>query len=80
MLTAAGPGRSVSPGSRARAPGGCEVDKGAFLQSSFKNRVPLKGSIRATIRAIKGFSIGALIIRIGFRCPLYYTYNKEPPK
>ena len=25
-------------------------------------------------------TIGALIIRIGFRGPLYYTYNKEPPK
>ena len=24
------------------------------------------------------YSIGALIIRIGFWDPLYYTYNKEP--
>ena len=26
------------------------------------------------------FNIGALIIRIGFGGPLYYSYNKEPPK
>ena len=25
-------------------------------------------------------NIGALIIRIGFGGPLYYNYNKEPPK
>ena len=25
-------------------------------------------------------SIGALIIGIGFRGPLFYNYNKEPPK
>ena len=25
-------------------------------------------------------TIGALIIRIGFWGPLYYKYNKEPPK
>ena len=25
-------------------------------------------------------NIGALIIRIGFWGPLYYNYNKEPPK
>ena len=25
-------------------------------------------------------NIGALIIRIGFGDPLYYKYNKEPPK
>ena len=24
--------------------------------------------------------LGAFIIRIGFWSPLYYTYNKEPPK
>ena len=28
----------------------------------------------------KGFNIGALIIRIGFWDPVYYTYNKEPPQ
>ena len=26
------------------------------------------------------FDIGALIIKIGFWGPLYYIYNKEPPK
>ena len=25
-------------------------------------------------------NIGALIIRIGFRGPLYYNHNKKPPK
>ena len=25
-------------------------------------------------------TLGALIIRIGFWGPLYYTYNKEPPQ
>ena len=25
-------------------------------------------------------NIGALIIRIGFWGPLYYSYNKKPPK
>ena len=25
-------------------------------------------------------TVGALIIRIGFRAPLYYNDNKEPPK
>ena len=29
---------------------------------------------------VLGFNIGALIIRIGFWGPLYYIYNKEPPK
>ena len=24
--------------------------------------------------------MGALIIRIGFWCPLFYNYNKEPPQ
>ena len=27
-----------------------------------------------------GSTIGAVIIRIGFWNPLYYDYNKEPPK
>ena len=27
-----------------------------------------------------GFNIGALIIRLVFWGPLYYNYNKEPPK
>ena len=30
--------------------------------------------------SFSGFSIGALIIRIGFWGILYYNYNKEPPK
>ena len=25
-------------------------------------------------------TIGALIVRIGFLGPLYYSYNKQPPK
>ena len=29
---------------------------------------------------IRYYDIGALIIRIGFGGPLYYNYNKEPPK
>ena len=33
-----------------------------------------------TCTASWGDNIGALIIRIGFWCPLYYNYNKGPPK
>ena len=34
---------------------------------------PLKGSIRATIRA-------TIIFRMGFWGPSYYNHNMEPPK
>ena len=27
-----------------------------------------------------GFIVGALIVRIGFRCILYHNHNKEPPQ
>ena len=52
---------------------------GAFF---FRIGFPLKGSFkRATIRDLEGYySIGALIIRIGFWGPLYCKYNKEPPR
>ena len=32
------------------------------------------------ISALQHLMLGALIIRIGFGGPLYYNYNKEPPK
>ena len=32
------------------------------------------------LEACREANIGALIIRIGFGGPLYYKYNKEPPK
>ena len=34
----------------------------------------------AKLVPVEGLSIGALIIRIGFWGPVYYNYNKEPPK
>ena len=37
------------------------------------------GLLRVVSKVFRG-SIGALIIRIGFRGILYYKYNKEPPK
>ena len=54
-----------------------------FQLSSFYYRVPLKGSLKGFYKgSIIGFyNIGALVIRIGFWGPLYYSYNnKEPPK
>ena len=39
---------------------------------------PLKGSLKGSI--VGFYSIGALIIGIRFRGPIYYTYNKEPQK
>ena len=37
--------------------------------------------VRCTVLAdVLLFTIEALIIRIGFWGPLYYSYNKEPPK
>ena len=34
----------------------------------------------AKLVPVEELSIGALIIRIGFWGPVYYNYNKEPPK
>ena len=43
------------------------------------NRVPFKGFYKGSI--VGFYSIGALIIRIGFWGPLYfYTHNEDPPK
>ena len=41
-------------------------------------RIPLKGSLKGVFRGSKvGLDdIGALVIRIGFWGPLYYTYSK----
>ena len=38
------------------------------------------GQTMRTVTCIKSPNIGSLIIRIGFWGPLYYIYNKEPPK
>ena len=51
-----------------------------MIRIGFLTGLLLKGSIRITAGGIMGFNIGALIIRLGFGGPLYYTYNKEPPK
>ena len=43
------------------------------------DRVPRVSARRRRLKKVLG-SIGALIIRIGFWCPLSYKYNKEPPQ
>ena len=52
--------------------GACGSGLGGVVSGSlgFLSWVGLRGS----------FSIGALILRIGFWGPLYYSYNKDPPK
>ena len=41
---------------------------------------PLGAFLEPSAALMLGFSIGALIIIIGFWGPLFYNYNKEPPK
>ena len=52
--------------------GACGSGLGGVVSGAlgFLSWVGLRGS----------FSIGALILRIGFWGPLYYSYNKDPPK
>ena len=38
------------------------------------------GIVAGCVFQMLGFNIGALIIRVGFGGPLYYNYNKDPPK
>ena len=40
----------------------------------------LRHETQSIILKFRLSNIGALIIRIGFWGPVYYTYNKEPPK
>ena len=45
-----------------------------------ENRVPKRGPLKGSIRVFIGYIVGALIIRIEFWGPVYYNFNKEPPK
>ena len=49
-------------------------ESAAWLTSTVSAKAP------SFWRALGGYNIGALIIRIGFWGPLYYNYGKEPPK
>ena len=40
--------------------------------------MPLKFSLRDTIRALDGFHVAAFIVRMGFRAILYYNSDKKP--
>ena len=51
---------------------------GAMRKEATTKREHTRG-FKLLFRAPEGV-LGALIIRIGFCCPLYDKYNKEPPK
>ena len=43
-------------------------------------KAPLSPQNSVALMNGDGSTTGTLIFRIGFWGPLYYTYNKEPPK
>ena len=47
---------------------------------SFGFRLPPRQAGTRTLQTCQASTIGAVIIRMGFGGPLYYTYDKEPPK
>ena len=58
---------------------GLRLNVGALI---IRIRVPLKGSLTGYYKGsiVEFYNIGAFIIRIGFRGPVCYKYNRGPPK